>query len=101
MRYFIESFDTDGVLSLNDFQDKILSGEEEKIELLETKRDIGGEMWCSLNGNFPEKGDCGKWCPKYSPCNGKSGRCRELKNGFVETGLKFILTKEGLEEIVP
>jgi len=101
MRYFTESMDTDGVESLQFFKDELIDENIEKMELLEMKRDIGGEMWCDENDDFVGLGDCGTQCPLYSPCNGKSGRCRNLKNGFVETGLRFILTKEGLEEIVP
>ena len=101
MKYFMESKDEDGVFTIDGYMDRITDGEDEEIELFEMKRDIGGEMWCEENERFVEKGDCGKWCPMYSPCNGKSGRCRNLKNGFVETGLKFLLTKDGLREIEP
>lgn len=100
MRYFTESTDTDGVQSLEFYKSEI-DEDLKEIELFEMKRDIGGQMWCDEVWDFVEKGmDCGRFCKHYKPCNGKSGRCRYLKNGFVETGLKFILTKEGLEEIV-
>ena len=101
MKYYMASWDEDGVGTLDGYKDMIIDGEEEEIELFEMKRDIGGEMWCEEREDFVEKGDCDRWCNHYKPCNGKSGRCRELKNGFVETGLKFLLTKSGLEEIVP
>jgi hypothetical protein len=98
MRYFMEK-DSEYTYDLNYFKDMIIEENIEKLELLEMKRDYGGEMWCDENQNFVEKGeDCGIQCPLYSPCNGKSGRCRSLKNGFVETGREFILTKFGLKE---
>lgn len=99
MRYFTESMDADGVQSLEFYKNELDENLGE-IELFETKRDIGGEMWCEENEDFIEKGDCGTYiCPLYSPCNGKSGRCRHLFNGFVVTGRKFLLTKNGLREI--
>jgi len=103
MRYFMEDkdFDGEGVCLLKDFK-MMLDDDIKEMELLEMKRKYGGEMWCEENGEFVEKGDCGKfWCNQnqYNPCNGKSGRCRSLKNGFIETGKKFILTKSGLKEV--
>ena len=100
MKYFMESKDEDGVFTIDGYMDRIIDGEDEEIELFEMKRDIGGHMWCDESLEFIEKGDCGRWCSYYEPCNGKSGRCRSLKNGFVETGKKFLLTKSGLKEII-
>ena len=99
MKYFTESMDTDGVESLKFFKDELTDEGLEEMELLEMKRDIGGPMWCDEGFEFIEKGDCSKWCRDYEPCNGKSGRCRYLKNGFIQTGKKFILTKNGLKEV--
>ena len=98
MKYYTESLDTDGVQTLEFFKSE-LDEDLKEIELFETKRDIGGPMWCDEQLEFIEKGDCGKWCNYYQPCNMKSGRCRNLKNGFITTGRKFILTKSGLKEI--
>ena len=99
MRYFIEKeCPDDGVFTLNDF--KMTIGDDIKeIELLEMKREYGGEMWCERREDFVESGFCGLGCQQYSPCNGKSGRCRSLKNGFIETGREFILTEFGLKEV--
>lgn len=98
MKYFTESMDTDGVQSL-EFYKSELDEDLKEIELFEMKRDIGGEMWCDELFDFVGKGDCGKWCDHYKPCNGESGRCRNLKNGFIQTGRKFLLTKDGLKEV--
>ena len=99
MKYFIEKeCPDDGVFTLDDF--KMTIGDDLKeIELLEMKRDIGGEMWCKENQYFVEKGDCGCLCNQYNPCNRNNGRCRNLQNGFIETGREFILTENGLEEV--
>ena len=98
MKYFTESMDADGVQSLEFYKSEI-DEDLKQIELFEMKRDIGGEMWCDEVHEFVEKWDCGMSCKQYNPCNGKSGRCRNLKNGFITTGRKFILTKSGLKEI--
>ena len=97
MKYFVESLDTDGVQTLKFYKSE-LDEDLKEIELFEMKRDIGGEMWCDEVFDFVEKGGCSKWCDHYKPCNGKSGRCRNLKNGFIQTGRRFLLTKNGLKE---
>ena len=86
-----------------DFFNEMLNEEKETEEILlyEVTRDIGGPMWCDINGYFVSLGDCGSSeCEDYEPCNGKSGRCKFLKNGFKDTGKKFILTEDGLEELI-
>ena len=73
-----------------------------ELELMGAKRDIGGYMWCHEYLEFVKRGEdvCGKiWCGKYNPCNGRSGRCRHLKNSFTETGQKYLLTASGLKEV--
>ena len=66
--------------------------------LLEMKRDIGGEMFCREFMEFIDD-ECGNDCEFYNPCNGKSGRCRKLVNGFVETGKKFVLNQNHIEQM--
>jgi len=101
MKYFMEESLGDGcVYPLQEFTETLNDIEDLKeIKLLEMKRDYGGEMWCKKFQEFPEFAFCGLGCQGYNPCNGKSGKCRHLVNGFVETGRKFILTKFGLKEI--
>jgi hypothetical protein len=92
-----------GVIATIDyFQDEINDCDGE-MELFGEKRDIGGPMWCSSSEEFIEFfgswHSCGNTCADYNPCNGKSGRCRHLKNGFIETSQKYILTTSGLKEV--
>ncbi len=87
MKYYMEESD-ERVYPLQNFIDE----DESSIILFEMKRDIGGEMWCDIDREFVDQ--C-EGCINYNPCNGKSGRCRNLKNGFVETGKKYKL-KDGL-----
>jgi len=68
------------------------SGEYEGMTLIEMTRDYGGPMFCKIEGEFcvDTRETCGYYnCDDYSPCNGKSGRCRHLVNGFMETGKKY------------
>lgn len=61
------------------------------------KREIGGEMmWCDYEGEFVYSTEvCGRSCPNYCPCNGKSGRCTELKQGYIGTGIFYRITEKG------
>ncbi len=79
---------------LDHFQPGAMS--EGPIDVYECKRDIGGEMWCKVEGDFVDTVDCcGNICSAYAPCNGKSGRCRRLVNGYVKTGKKFRVIPDG------
>lgn len=98
MKYYMCD-ESEYVFTLADFKIMLTEEEEERMELFEVKREYGGEMWCKRGERFIKKWDCGRTCEDYQPCNGKSGRCRNLENGFIKTGKKFILTKFGLEEI--
>jgi len=61
------------------------------------KREVGGDMmWCDVEHDFCLSSEqCGKRCPDYTPCNGKNGRCTELKACFIETGIKYRITEKG------
>ena len=98
MKYYMAD-DSDFVEPLCSFKEMLIEDNLEEMELLELERDIGGEMWCEEREDFIEKGDCDRWCNHYKPCNGISGRCKNLKNGFILTGRKFLLTKNGLKEV--
>ena len=100
MRYFIEKECSDsGVMTLANCKEILEDDDIKEVELLEMKRDFGGPMYCEANERFIEKGDCGRSCSMYDPCNKISGRCRSLENSFKETGREFLLTKKGLKEI--
>lgn len=71
----------------------LAEAEMREVKVEECERDIGGEMWCVEDGDFViDRGTCGGMCPSYEPCNGKSGRCRFLTNGFIGNG-KFRVFK--------
>jgi len=69
-----------------------------KIEL--QKADGGsGIMWCTTEGEFVERG-CSYGCDAYAPCNGKSGRCRFMKNSLTGAGKFFMVSPAGDVEAV-
>ena len=85
MKYFMEE-SGEFIYPLQQFID-----DDEDVILFEMKRDIGGDMFCKEDQEFVDDESCGNDCEYYDPCNGVSGRCRSLQNGFVETGKKYIL----------
>lgn len=95
MKYYMEEFG-EYAWPLEDLIDCCDNG----AILLEMKRDIGGEMFCNKFKEFIDEEfideECGNDCEFYNPCNGISGRCRLLVNGFIETGKKFVLVKSKL-----
>lgn len=52
-------------------------------------------FWCKIEMDFVERG-CSNGCDNYSPCNGKSGRCKNYEIPFEGTGKYFELSKTGL-----
>ena len=91
-KYFYDIKDRNfdySVSPLSFFKDNLHEENNYIAFLNEMEIDIGGPMWCAESGEFED--DCGLHCDYYNPCNGISGRCRKLKNGFKETGRKFEL----------
>lgn len=66
------------------------------------KEKIEGVFYCKEFGEWGEIGDdcvpCGKQCEEYSPCNGKSGKCRHWSNISytpAEKTIKIIINPKG------
>lgn len=98
IRYYMCD-ESEYVFTLDDFRVMLKDEGEISMKIEEVERDIGGNMWCRRTERFVEKGDCGRVCDTYEPCNGKNGRCRNLENGFKKTGKKYLLTLSELVEI--
>ncbi|MCL4538220.1 MAG: hypothetical protein M1378_01230 [Bacteroidetes bacterium] len=108
--FYIDTHEDEGhCYTLDFFKDRITDTEAddhaESFVLEEMMPDIGsGIYWCSKQQDFVDntKESCGKFnCNDYSPCNGKSGRCRHLKNGLTGTGRVFLLEQtEGGEKFI-
>ena len=83
-----------------DYFIKIMEGKDKYLDLEECKRKKKGPFYCwGYHGQFTIDGKtikCGKQCENYNPCNAKSGRCRHLQRGFINTGKWFKLTKNKL-----
>ncbi len=77
------------VLAKDEYKEPII------VELM--KREVGGERWCKYHSDFVETRDCCGYnnCRQYSPCNHKNGKCRQLVNGFIGTGIKYRITEGG------
>jgi len=52
-----------------------------------------GYAWCKQFHDMVEtgQGNCGKLCEKYSPRNGKNGRCRFSGHFYVEADVKRVI----------
>lgn len=61
----------------------------EQIELFEAVPITDANyFWCKSILTVGQKGECGKFCPDYTPRNGKSGACRYYSNTLYERGEK-------------
>ena len=59
-----------------------------ELTLFDAKMEVGnGYFYCVEFGTSGESGrsDCGKWCEKYNPRNGKNGRCVHSANTYEMT----------------
>lgn len=54
-----------------------------EVELYEAVPARNDSFYCRAHQEVWEKGDCGKHCCEYSPCNGKSGRCRHMGKAYT------------------
>ncbi len=99
-KLYFEVGNEESCYPLDYFIDRIRDGEE-SIMLALAKIDYhSGYAWCTDTADLMESGDgsCGKYCKKYSPRNGKSGRCRLSINTYINSNEEFILTKTGIKK---
>jgi hypothetical protein len=61
-----------------------------EMDVFEAKIEYGnGYFYCREFGDIGEVGEgCGKMCDKYSPRNGKNGRCRFSGHTYEQTEIK-------------
>lgn len=63
-----------------------------QLELFEAKREtVTGYFFCKEYQETGETGNCGKQCDKYSPNNGKNGRCKHYGYTYEQTDKKLML----------
>jgi hypothetical protein len=64
----------------------------DEIEVTEAKRVTGEDyFFCTEFQDIGEVGQCGRQCSKYSPRNGKNGRCRYSGYCYEPTDNKRII----------
>lgn len=86
--YFCYELDEFMCFPLKTIKDKMYEVGIKEAKIVEAKMLIGrGFYFCQEFGYVGEtsEGNCGKFCEKYSPRNGKSGRCRHSKNTYEPT----------------
>lgn len=63
-----------------------------ELQVYEAKPTSDGQyFFCRAVGEVGERGECGKGCSDYAPCNGKNGRCRHVGK-LYEPGNQVTLT---------
>jgi hypothetical protein len=79
--YFIEKMKEEGLTEIEVYPAVMMKGED--------------YAWCSEFQDFTEvrSGDCGRFCDKYGPRNGKNGRCKYSKNCYEPDENKLIIIK--------
>lgn len=93
-KYFFQTEDDDLCYPLSHFKDVLADTGESEMVLFEAVMEKDTEhFFCSFFGEVGIKGEgaCGKECEKYSPRNGKNGRCKHSKNCYTTNGKTFIL----------
>ena len=97
-KLYFESADSEMCYPLEYFRNKYK--DEMNYELYEAVKDkLDSDIfWCYEFAEFGETGTCGKVCPRYEPCNGKSGKCKHYsKIGYVhgeKITIKFLMSEE-------
>jgi len=79
--YFIEKMKEEGLTEIEVYPAVMLKGEQ--------------FAWCSEFQDTVEvrQGDCGRFCDKYSPRNGKNGRCRFSQNCYEPDENRLIVIR--------
>ena len=79
-------------------QDKLKDDPKTTMELYGMKKDSSVERYCREVDDYIGKGDCGKHCAEYTPCNGKTGKCKYLEFGLNFDGSIYELSVKGLKK---
>lgn len=93
MKYYFETKDSEMCYSKEYFQNLMEERELTEITVFGAKIETGsGFFFCKEFYAVGEvNGTCGKFCSKYNPRNGKSGRCKHSGYFYDNTGEKVIL----------
>lgn len=100
MKYYFTEFE-DNCYQLNYWKQYMEDNNLSELKLFEAKMEVGnGYFFCA---EFLEPGevgheDCGKFCEKYKPRNGKSGRCVHSKNLYEMTDKVKLLKNRNFDK---
>jgi len=98
-RFYMDKDGSEFVYDLEYWQQSAFDeGRPVVVEACKREKGGDGQRWCQINGELIYASDaCGErnHCPDYDPCNGKNGRCRELKIAFIGTGNLYQITEKG------
>ena len=90
-KYYFQYSEDEQCYPLSYFKEKMIEDNLNEITLIEAeKMDVTDYFWCSEYYTVGEKGECGKFCKKYEPRNGKSGCCKHYSTQFYELSDKKI-----------
>lgn len=99
--FIVHNYEDSGILTLTDISAYITYKEDDfgPLYLIGQKRVTNTWTYCHRGLGGEGEVECGLICSDYSPCNGRSGRCRHLMNGFDDTGRYYVLISGSLTEI--
>jgi hypothetical protein len=85
--YFSE-LDDERCYTISAIKEQMAENGINELKVYEAKRVIGEDyFYCTEFQDIGEVGqDCGRFCSKYSPRNGKSGRCKYSGHCYEATG---------------
>ena len=102
MKYYFDSLREESCYPLKHHLEEARKDGDETITLFEAipHRDAI-YAWCKEHEAPIDRMDseCGKSCPAYNPCNGKSGMCRHQQNVFYEHGREVVFDANTGKEI--
>ncbi len=95
MKLYFRTEDSELCHPIDYFKDEMKDGGILEMEVFEAVKDKSlHHFWCKVIDEVCSKDDdvtCGKDCEDYSPCNGKSGRCRHKTHCYIH-GERVLIT---------
>ena len=94
-KYYFSKQEQERCYTLDYWKQYLIDNGLNEIELYEAVRDTGsGHFYCKEFCEVGISGEgCGKECDKYTPNNGKNGRCKHFGYCYEITDNKFTLKR--------
>ena len=91
-KFYFSKLDDERCYRLNTIKALMDDAGIDELEVTEAKIITGEDyFFCTEFQDIGEVGQCGRQCSKYSPRNGKNGRCRHSGYCYEKTGVKRIV----------